>query len=327
MKGNLMQLQRTPLSIATPEISELDKIIATALFKKSMNQTSRAALGSSDLAEQRQQAQELQELQELEQRGEQIVSQLDAETRWSDGQRIFAMHEQADEPHEVRSLEELNNYAPDQLLALPARSQQQASDASMTPPTNNSQAAALLAAYPADVAQSIKRAADARMQLAAGDIGEALFAAEIRQHLGVVLPPDWSGELRIVGVAVHDGKAVDAAKVGIDPQAFQVYARKADAQFGEDAFAFVFGTRTAAHAEALADRLRMVDALATDNEHEQAVKLARVQEERVRRDPDATEEHISAAREARDSAEAAALLNDTGITAMSGEDECIHRPG
>ncbi|MBV6885854.1 DUF1738 domain-containing protein [Xanthomonas euvesicatoria] len=165
-------------------------------------------------------------------------------------------------------------------------------EANMTPPTND-QAAALLAAHPADVVQGIEQAAAARRQLAAGEIDGQAFAHATRQHLGVELPPDWSGELRIVGVAEQDGQTVDAAQAGIEPQAFQVYARKADAQFGEDAFAFVAGTRTEGQAEALAERLHLVDALGTDNQHERAAKLARVQEERVQRDPNATEKDIS----------------------------------
>ena len=48
-----------------------------------------------------------------------IQNIIDAERRWSDGERIFAFHEQDDEPHEVRTFQELRSYAPDQLLALP----------------------------------------------------------------------------------------------------------------------------------------------------------------------------------------------------------------
>lgn len=47
-----------------------------------------------------------------------IQNIIDAERRWSNGERIFAFHEQDDEPHEVRTFEELRSYAPDQLMAL-----------------------------------------------------------------------------------------------------------------------------------------------------------------------------------------------------------------
>ena len=50
--------------------------------------------------------------------GETISSADEAERRFSNGDRIFAFHEMDDEPHEVTSIEELNRYAPDRLLAV-----------------------------------------------------------------------------------------------------------------------------------------------------------------------------------------------------------------
>jgi putative DNA primase/helicase len=49
------------------------------------------------------------------------------------------------------------------------------------------------------------------------------------------------------------------------------------------------------------------------NAHEQAAELARLEEERVRQDPDSTDEQIAAAREARKSADLAVVLNDADI--------------
>ncbi len=215
-----------------------------------------------------------------------------------------AFANKAEKLHQAQKLLQ-HDQAPDQLTALPAAAVDK--EASMNLPTND-QAVALLAAHPADVVQGIELAADARRQLAAGKIDGQEYAAATRQHLGVELPPDWSGELRIVGViaANQDGQFQVLAR-----QPFQVHARKADAQFGEDAFAFVAGTRTEAQADTLVERLRLVDALSTDDQYERAAKLARVQEERVSRDPSATEEDISAAKEARKTAEALALVNDT----------------
>ena len=56
---------------------------------------------------------------DLESHGIPIQNAVDAERLWSNGVRIFAFHEQDEEPHEIRSFEELRSYAPDQLLALP----------------------------------------------------------------------------------------------------------------------------------------------------------------------------------------------------------------
>lgn len=147
---------------------------------------------------------------------------------------------------------------------------------------------------------------------------EALNEAT-QKAFGGNLPADWNGELRIVGVADQDGQTVDAAQAGIEPQAFQVYARKADAQFGEDAFAFVAATRTEAEAEALTDRLALVNAHAEINEHEKAAKLARITEERVRRDPNSTDEDISAAKEARQDAEMVAMTSDDDLQRRMAE--------
>ncbi|WP_058364817.1 zincin-like metallopeptidase domain-containing protein [Xanthomonas translucens] len=121
---------------------------------------------------------------ELREHGQQIVSLLDAQSRWGDGERIFAFHEQDGEPHQVKSLDDLESYVPDQLLALPGLVRQQE----------------------------------------------------------------------------------------------------------------------------MADRLALIDANSQTDEYEKATRLARVQEDRVRRDPNSTDEDISAAKEARKALEAKAFV-------------------
>ena len=54
---------------------------------------------------------------DLESKGVQVESNLDAKTRFSNGERIFAFHEQDEQPTELRSVEQMDKYAPDQLLA------------------------------------------------------------------------------------------------------------------------------------------------------------------------------------------------------------------
>jgi len=54
---------------------------------------------------------------DLEEKGEPIGSTLEAERRRSNGERIFAVTEQDEEPVEVTSVEMLRSYTPDQLLA------------------------------------------------------------------------------------------------------------------------------------------------------------------------------------------------------------------
>ena len=54
---------------------------------------------------------------DLEEKGEPVESTLEAERRRSNGERIFAITEQDGQPIEVTSVEMLNNYTPDQLIA------------------------------------------------------------------------------------------------------------------------------------------------------------------------------------------------------------------
>jgi putative DNA primase/helicase len=89
-----------------------------------------------------QQAEAQQLNDELREHGQEIVSHLDAQSRWADGERIFAFHEQDEQPHQVRSLAELESYAPDQLLALPALAQEQEQEAKMQAPEQTDQAEA-----------------------------------------------------------------------------------------------------------------------------------------------------------------------------------------
>nr|BCU00748.1 DUF1738 domain-containing protein [uncultured bacterium] len=125
--------------------------------------------------------------------------------------------------------------------------------------------------------------------------------------LGFTLPHDWTGEVRVVGVIERDGELQSAA-LADTPEAYHLYARKGDAQPGEDAFAYLTATRTLGEADELADRLALIDANSQTDEYEKATRLARVQEDRVRRDPNSSEEDISAAKEARKALEAKAFV-------------------
>nr|AFR44004.1 DNA processing protein [uncultured bacterium] len=125
--------------------------------------------------------------------------------------------------------------------------------------------------------------------------------------LGFTLPHDWTGEVRVVGVIERDGELQPAA-LADTPEAYHLYARKGDAQPGEDAFAYLTATPTLGEADELADRLALIDANAQTDQYEKATRVARVQEDRVRRDPNSTDEDISAAKEARKALEARAFV-------------------
>lgn len=56
----------------------------------------------------------------LRQRGEPVASLLDAQRRFSDGERLFVFHEMEETPSEVTSVLDLAGYVADQVVALPA---------------------------------------------------------------------------------------------------------------------------------------------------------------------------------------------------------------
>ncbi len=323
------------------------------------------------IATQQAEAQQLND--ELREHGQQIVSHLDAQSRWGDGERIFAFHEQDGEPHQVKSLAELESYAPDQLLALPALAQEQEQEAKMQAPEQIDQAEAWMLkhvelgtvgrALEGASLEQIDRALDVldrmqpmntqnefwtrhelpydlepleakindaidhlveerrpdavvaatRLDLATGNTNSRerdrqAFHLAADDALGFPLPHDWTGEVRVVGVVERDGETRAADLATETPEAYHLYARKGEAQFGEDAFAYLTATRTLGEADELADRLALIDANSQTDEYEKATRLARVQEDRVRRDPNSTDEDISAAKENRKAMEAKAFV-------------------
>lgn len=138
-------------------------------------------------------------------------------------------------------------------------------------------------------------------------VRERAFDAAAMQALGFTLPYDWTGEIRVMGVVERDG-LLQAASAADIPEAYHLYARKGDTQPGEDAFAYLTTTYTLDEADTLADRLALIDANLQTDEYEKAARVARVQEDRVRRDPNSTDEDILAAKEARKALEAKAFV-------------------
>jgi putative DNA primase/helicase len=149
--------------------------------------------------------------------------------------------------------------------------------------------------------------ADARK---AGDFAAMDAAAD--DALGFTLPHDWNGRIQVQGNVsqIIDGEEVvePAATRGIKPQFWSVYAQHESGMYG-----WLADFDKQEQAELLAERLAIIDAYSEANEHEKAAKLARINEQRVRRDPSSTKEDISAAREARKDAESAAMLNDADL--------------
>ncbi|EAU7918053.1 DUF1738 domain-containing protein [Salmonella enterica] len=143
--------------------------------------------------------------------------------------------------------------------------------------------------------------------------GNQSLAALTESTLGFELPADWSGRVQVqANVEVeHDGERFVEPAGDREPEFWGVYAHHESG--GHQWLADFAGPDAQTNAEALADRLAVIDAYATANEYEQAAKFARIHEERVRRDPNSTDEDRVAAKEARKAAEGTAMLHDEDL--------------
>ncbi|MBX4558842.1 DNA primase [Klebsiella pneumoniae] len=198
---------------------------------------------------------------------------------------------------------------------------EQTQEAGMQLPTNNQQMRdQLLSALSQEDSQAINQVANERRRLAAGETDAQAFEETARQVLGFDLPADWNGAVQVQGnVVIEDGgeQFVEPAHaVGREPEFWGVYA-----QHENGMHQWVADLNSQNQADELANLLGLVDALSETNEHEQAAKLSRVNEVRVRLDPNSTDDDISAAKEARKTAEATATLNDSDMQRRIAEHE------
>ncbi|MBS0551385.1 MAG: strawberry notch family protein [Proteobacteria bacterium] len=139
----------------------------------------------------------------------------------------------------------------------------------------------------------------------AGD--RAAFDRAARDAFDIALPHDWNGHVAVQASAevAFNGAAhvVAAADLGVAPRLWSVYAQRED---GRLAFVQDFGS--ARQAEHLAFRLTVIAAHSGDDEQERAAILARAHEDRIRRDPNRSDEDIRAAEAAPMAAELDATL-------------------
>lgn len=157
--------------------------------------------------------------------------------------------------------------------------------------------------------------AAARLRLDAGDTPPASRVKDIATFnqvadnaLGFVLPYNWTGEVWTEPNVPEefDGRLVrNPPQQDADAMTWSVYA-----QDGNGSAIWLANRASEQLAGALEARLKLIDAHSAPNEYEKAAKLARINEERVRRNPDSTDEDIAAAREARKDAEFNAIIND-----------------
>lgn len=113
---------------------------------------------------------------------------------------------------------------------------------------------------------------------------------------GFDLPPDWTGQIQMLGVVTSEGRYA-AAPDGQSAEAYQLFARRGDAQPGEDAFAYLTMLPTEEAAMQMTDRLALVNAASQVSERETAIRLAGLGLEQARRNVNATDEERTSAKE------------------------------
>ncbi len=123
--------------------------------------------------------------------------------------------------------------------------------------------------------------------------------------LGAPIPAEFTGQVLVLGVTQVDGRLVRADEANASPTAHQVYARDGAAQPGGDAFVIIGTYPTEKDALQVADRLALIDAYAQVGAQDREEKLARIDEERIRRDPNSSDADRVAAKEHRKAAESA----------------------
>lgn len=120
----------------------------------------------------------------------------------------------------------------------------------------------------------------ARHDLLSGVTGAEAFAA-VTAELGMPLPPDWTGAVQI--------SPLESGELGVfavEPAGVRLVAAR----------------ETSKDAEALGDRLALIDAHSQPQEHDRIERLAAHNEKLAERDPSSTAEEISAAQKLRESA-------------------------
>ena len=153
-----------------------------------------------------------------------------------------------------------------------------------------------------------------RLELLRGDVADAgtAFDDAALRHLGFTLPHDWNGRVMVQGMATGevDGEQQEASaeQLGLQPEFWGIYAQQADGRHQ-----WLAERDSQREAAQLAGRLALIDAHSETDEREQAVKLARLHEERVRRDPESGVDDLMAAREARKGAELAAVTGSADL--------------
>lgn len=144
--------------------------------------------------------------------------------------------------------------------------------------------------------------------------------AHANTAFGFEVPHEWNGNVEFRANIVEEDNGerfvLPASERGVEPQFYSLYA-----QLNDGTHEFLADYDNLGEALTVKENLETAAANLEANELERAAKLARIHEERVRRDPASTDDEISAAKEYRKDAEMNAMLNDSELQKEIAETE------
>jgi antirestriction protein ArdC len=129
-----------------------------------------------------------------------------------------------------------------------------------------------------------------------GGIDNLEFEEVAQDKLGFSIPADWNGQIQVQGNAIQTDEnghksVASAHSLDCEPQFWGVTMHRDD-----QTFQWVKDCESKREAQDLTNLLALIDVTAEQNEHEKAVKLANIYENRIRNDPISTEVSISRAK-------------------------------
>jgi putative DNA primase/helicase len=148
------------------------------------------------------------------------------------------------------------------------------------------------------------------------------FEETAQKQLGLTIPDNWNGQVRIQGNVIQTDEngsdiVVAAKDLGVEPAFWGVYAQRDD-----HTFQWLKDFDGERQARDWAEKLELIEAVSERSEVEKAVKLARVQEIRIGNDPNSLHEDIQAAKEQRKAAESLVMVHENEI-----EQKIVNREG
>jgi putative DNA primase/helicase len=154
----------------------------------------------------------------------------------------------------------------------------------------------LTQAMPKKEQDAIILVADALKFFRNGAIDNLEFEEVAQDKLGFSIPASWNGQLQIQGNVIQTDEngiesIVSADLLNREPQFWGVTMQRDD-----QTFQWVKDCESVQEARDLTNLLALIDVAAEQNEHEKAVKLVNIHQNRIRNDPLSTEVSISGAK-------------------------------